>query len=412
MAKKKSAKSDTKRIAINIDLNDAVIGFDSAKSPTAAHRRVMKNYSSVLIAGPPPGEDMLELVTHMFTGEEAEVAQHLPPLRPRTAARVARRCSLPEPRAAAVLDHLADTKHVILSYGEPRKYTILPLVPGTFEMAVITPDLSRTNAWHKRFAELFEKIWDSAYIRDYVVNAPIVRYLPVPGSMSTLQSAWPSDMLEEILEPYDVFSIAHCQCRVVTELAGRGCGKPTLNCVGIGPMAQSLIDHGFMRPADRKEVIEAKREAEQNGCVTWMMNSRDSSQGNISCSCCGCCCHGLRTINEFSAPGLISKPHFVPRKNESLCNDCGKCAATCPMDAWKETGTEAKKGEGKKYEFEAGRCIGCGLCVSACKPGALELKAAPGARKPERDYNALLLKSAPAFISNSFRLWLRRTAGI
>ncbi len=412
MGKKKTEAKTSTRIVLNIDINAAVMGFESAKTPTKAHRKIMKNYSSVLILGPPPGDDLLELTTHMFTDEEAMVAQHLPALWPRTAAQAARRCGMSASRATSILDHLADNKHVIFAFGTPRKYTILPLVPGTFELAVMSPDLTRTNAWHKRFAELFEKIWDSSYMKDYVVDAPLVRYLPVPGSLSTLQSAWPTDMLEEILEPYDTFGIAHCQCRLVTELAGRGCGKPTENCVGIGTMAQPLIDRGLMRPADKEEVIEAKRNAEKHGCVTWMMNSKDSSQGNISCSCCGCCCHGLRIINDFSAPGLISKPHFMPHRDETMCNDCGKCARICPMNAWQEVAAAGEKSRGAKYQFDSERCIGCGLCVSNCKPGALELMPVPDAGQPEKNYNMLLLKNTPAFLSNAFKIWLRRTVGV
>ena len=401
----KSEKKKSYKIQLNVDLNAVLTGFDTAKTATRAHRRLMKNYSSVLLMGPPRSDDLLELMTHMFTEDEADAAQHLPPLLPRTAAQVARRCGRPVSDVMSTLDGLACNKRVLVAYGKPRMYTILPLVPGTFEIAIITPDISRTNSWHKKFAELFERIWDSAYIKDYVsAGAPLVRYLPTPGGLSTLQMAWPTDRLEEILEPYDVFGIAHCSCRVVTRLVGKGCDKPTENCVGIGPMAQPLIDRGYMRKADRREIIEAKRLAEQHGCVTWMINGQSNKRGNVSCSCCGCCCHALRTVNQFSAPGMISKPHFMPHREDEKCRHCGKCAAVCPMGAWSKIGAA--------IYFQEWRCIGCGICVSSCKFDALELKPVPDAKPPERDYNTLLLKNLPDFVSNSFRLWLRRNAGI
>jgi len=394
-----------RRIRLDVDLEARLTGFDTAKSPTKAHRRLMKNYSSVFLLGPPPGNDLLELMAHMFNEEEAEAAQHLPPLRPRTAKQVARRAGISVQDASRLLDNLADNKHVIVAYGEPRKYTILPVVPGTFEMALMTPDLSRTNHWHRKFAELFEQVWDSGFLTDYVgVGPALVRYLPAVRDSSTLQMAWPSEKLEEILEPYDTFAVGNCQCRVAMQLVGKGCDRPLENCVAIGPFARPVVERGLMRSVDREEVIEIKRNAEKHGCVTWMMNDRYDRRGNVSCSCCGCCCHGLRTMNQFSQPGLISRPHFMPSRDEEKCDLCGKCARICPMGAWKTIGAAVY--------FDSQRCIGCGLCVTACKKEALELKPVADPGMPEKDFSSMFYKSIPGFLANSFRIWLRRTAGV
>ena len=72
-------------IAIDADIT----GFESAKDATDAHRRIMKHYSSPLLVGPPQSDDLLELIVHIYTEDEADLVQHLKPLRPRTAARVA-----------------------------------------------------------------------------------------------------------------------------------------------------------------------------------------------------------------------------------------------------------------------------------------------------------------------------------
>lgn len=408
MEKTGESKKKAFKIKLDVDINAILSGFDSASTPARAHKRLMKNFSSVLLIGPPPGDDLLEMMTHLFTNDEADVAQHLAPLIPLTAAQLARRTGRTIADIAPVLDNLANNKRVIMSFGKPERYTILPLVPGLFESIIVSPDLSTNNRWHKRFAELFEKVFDSAYIKEYIdKSAPaLVRYIPNQGALSnTLQSAWPTDMLEELLDPYDTFGIAHCQCRVVTQLAERGCGKPTLNCVSIGPLAKPLIDKGYFRKADKEEVIEAKKIAEQNGCVTWMMNVQNSKEGNISCSCCGCCCHALRSITQFSSPGLISAPRFMPYRDDSACAYCGKCSAVCTMGAWKKVG-------GAAVYFEPHRCIGCGLCVTSCPNKALTLKPVATAKKPETNLNVLSMKALPAFAAISFKAWLRRTSGI
>lgn len=417
-----SHTSKARTITLDIDLMADLTGFGSATRPTSAHHRIAKHYASPLLMGPPLTDGLLAWVMHMFTADEADLAQQLPPLWPRTAASVARKSGRGRLEVESVLDRLADHKQVIASMGSPRRYTILPVVPGTMEMVLITTDPSTRNAWHRRFAELFEELWESGYIADYLRQSrPPVRYLPVAAAGKSLYRAWPSDHLEEILEPYDDFAVASCQCRMAMALVGKGCGKPLDNCTSIGPMARYLIDRDLARPVDRAEVLAIKHEAEEHGAITWMMNEFHSRQGNISCSCCGCCCHGLRTLNDHNAPGAISKPHFLPRKRPDLCTLCKRCEMVCPTKAWKVVPDPSVPPKGKRAKlegamgerlvFDQARCVGCGLCVVGCKSGALELVPVADAPPPENSYLELILKMAPAFTANTARVFLQRLFG-
>jgi len=382
-------------------VNSEISGFARADRPTRAHRRILARYSSPLLGGPPRSDDLLELVCHMYTDEEADLVQHLPIFRPRTAERIARASGRGVADVRRVMDHLALDKKVVLAAGSPRKYTILPVVPGTFEMALMTNDLKTRTEWHRRFAEIFERIWASEFMKAYNKHsASMVRYLPVQKLAPTLQRAWPSDRLEEVLDRYDDFGVTHCQCRQAMDLTGRGCGKPMENCAGFGPMVEPMVERGMMRRVDKAEMIAIKRHAEEHGCVTWMMNTGTDPRGNGSCSCCGCCCHMLRTVNEISAPGLISRPHFLPEKNDALCTACGKCVKACPMGAWSQYGP--------RLHFDRARCIGCGLCVVACKSGALSLAPFDGAEVPPESYASLLLKLAPGYLRTTASVFARR----
>jgi Pyruvate/2-oxoacid:ferredoxin oxidoreductase delta subunit len=379
-----------------------VTGFGAASRPTPAHQQIMKHFASPLLLGPPPSVVLLEMVTHMFTDDEAELAALLPPLRPRTAEKVARLSGRSVEDVERVLRNLAFNKKVILAAGRPPKYTLLPIVPGTFEMALMTHDLSTRNGWHKRFAELFERLWDTGYMASYpgeVRRAP-VRYLPVAGAAKTLHMAWPSDRLEEMLEPYDLFAIGHCQCRLAMQLVGKGCGKPTENCVVFGPIAKPVIERGMMRRTDRAEILEVKRQAERAGAVTWMMNAKDEKKGNGSCSCCGCCCHALRQLKDFNTPGLIARPHFWPTWHADKCNACAKCVKTCPMGALSQVD--------KTIVFNQARCVGCGLCVVSCKPAAMTLEPVPEAVPPNESWSRLWLGLTPDYVKNSVRVWAKR----
>ena len=97
------------------------------------------------------------------------------------------------------------------------------------------------TAWHKKFAEIFERIWESEYMKGYNrASASLVRYLPVQKLAPTLQRAWPSDRLEEILDRYEDFAVTHCQCRQTMDLTGRNrrFGNGGIPIAGIG-------SHGF-----------------------------------------------------------------------------------------------------------------------------------------------------------------------
>jgi ferredoxin-like protein FixX len=392
--KKDERMPKSKKAKQTITINTEFGGFATADHPTPAHHKIMARYASPLLYGPPKSDDLLELVCHMYTEEEAELVQHLPVFRPRTAEKIAKESGTSTADAKRIMDHLALNKKVVLAAGSPRKYTILPVVPGTFEMAFMTTDLKTHTVWHKKFAEIFERIWESEFMKVHSGGFPsLVRYLPVQKLAPTLQQAWPSDRLEEVLDRYDDFGVTHCQCRQTMDLTGRGCGKPMENCATFGPLVQPMVERGMMRRVDKAEMIAIKKDAEENGCITWMMNTGTDVPGNNSCSCCGCCCHALRTMNELSAPGLISKPHFLPEKIDVQCTACGKCVKACPMGAWTQYGP--------RLHFDRARCIGCGLCVVACKSGAMELRAHDRADMPESGFLRLLLKTAPSYFYNS-----------
>src|SRR5450759_3400033 len=94
------------------------------------------------------------------------------------------------------------------------------------------------SAWHRRFAELFEALYETGYALDYQHGqqrpTPFVRVLPVGRAIEAHPLALPSDQLEVVLDRYHVFGFGQCQCRMVMEVKGQGCGKPIGNCTVMG----------------------------------------------------------------------------------------------------------------------------------------------------------------------------------
>jgi len=371
-----------------------------------AHMEVAKHYSSPLLMGPPVCDELVALVEHMFTEDEADVVRHLKPMLPRTARSVARASGRPLEEVRAVLDSLAKEKFLILSLGRGNLevYSIMPVVPGTFEWALVRPSTDGVTPWHIRFAELYEQLFSSGYVTDYLKSPlQIVRYLPVNESIANEPMAYPSDRLEAILERFDDFGVAVCQCRLARELTGEGCGKKLEACVLLGDWVQTMVDMGKMRRVSRSDVLEIKAEAESQGLVTWMQNETTMKTVGTSCSCCGCCCGALRSITEFNAPGMIAPPHFMPRIDRSLCEACGRCVAICQTKAL----TLAGEGEARRAVHIREKCIGCGLCAVACEKGAAVMRPVPGYREP-RGMPALIAQGTVRHMRNSLGVTLTR----
>jgi Na+-translocating ferredoxin:NAD+ oxidoreductase subunit B len=172
----------------------------------------------------------------------------------------------------------------------------------------------------------------------------------------------------------------------------------------MGSLAPVMAGSGRMKRASKRDVLEIKSAAEKEGLVSWMMNEDSGKFTNASCSCCGCCCGALRTVSEFSQPGFIAPPHFMPHTDAAQCNGCGNCCKACPMGAMLLMG----EGETARTEHLPQRCIGCGLCVTACTRGALALHEVPGYHKPPGNWLAYLARYTFNYLGNSYDVWRSR----
>jgi Pyruvate/2-oxoacid:ferredoxin oxidoreductase delta subunit len=373
---------------------------------SAAHRDVAQCLARAHMMGPPICDELMDLVQHLFTEEEAGVARHLGMFSGRSAADLARKEHRPVEQITPIVRRLADEKRIIGAGGPSadRRYRLLPIMPGIFEMSLISHSPETLTDWHLRFIELFETLYETGYALDYQSHTPIVRFLPIGKVIDAHPMALPTDKLEVVLDQFQVFAVGHCQCRMTAVALGRGCGKPLENCMVMGEWAARGIEEGALRQISKKDALQIKREAESHQLVNWMMNVQ-STKGQCSCSCCGCCCHAMRAVNEFNAPGLIAPPHFIPKLEAAKCTSCGKCAKSCPM------GAITVDTLNKTYHYQQERCVGCGLCVLACDAQhALAMNPVPDYRLPYGSWFSLLTHAAPGMLATSWKVWRERRA--
>ena len=367
--------------------------------------QVAQKLSSPFIMGPPICDELMAFVQHLFTEEEAGLVRHMAPLIGKTAAHLARAEHRPIEEIEPILHKLAFELRAIACSGPDnrRKYALVPITGGIFEMVLISCSMDTLTDWYHRFIELFEALYETGYTLEYAhALPPMVRYMPVGKALDAHPMALPSDRLEIVLDQFDTFGVGNCQCRMAMASLGHGCGKPMGNCLVMGQWAEKGIEQDFLKGVSKKTALDIKREAESHGMVNWMMNVA-SSKGQSSCSCCGCCCHGMRAINEFNTPGFIAPPHFLPHFDLEKCSFCGKCAKTCPM------GAITVDMQARTHSHRVERCIGCGLCLLSCETNkAIQMEPVPHYKMPYRSWYSLLFHAVPGIVKTSWKTWRSR----
>jgi len=410
--------SETRRPRRVIQVNKSVIGpreprgrtvrrkrLDAYPHVPRAYRALARKISSPLLMGPPVCDELMAFVRHTFTEEDAGAARWLGAVRGRSARQVADAEHRSLQEVEVILERLANEKRVILAAGKGtrRRYKLMPVMPGMFEMALIGESPDSLTDWHRRFAELVEALFETGYLIDYQdQRSPTIRFMPTAPVVAGNPAALPSDRLEVVLDRYDTFGVGHCQCRMAEHIAGQGCGKPLEVCTAMGGWAERGIEAGWLRRVSRANILEIKREAESHGLVTWIMNV-ESAKGQASCSCCGCCCKAMRTVSEFSSPGVMAPPHFMPAFDAARCTYCGSCARNCPMAAITVDTAQ------KSLRHQPARCIGCGLCMLACeKQKAISMNPVPDYRLPYKSWLSMLIHTGPTFLKTCWKVRRQR----
>ena len=100
----------------------------------AVYIEVAQKLASPMLMGPPLCDELVALVQHLLTEEEAGVVRHLGLLSGRTAAALARAERRPLDQIEPILHRLSEEKRVIARSGENEKsrYRLMPIMPGIF----------------------------------------------------------------------------------------------------------------------------------------------------------------------------------------------------------------------------------------------------------------------------------------
>jgi Pyruvate/2-oxoacid:ferredoxin oxidoreductase delta subunit len=224
-------------------------------------------------------------------------------------------------------------------------------------------------------------------------RTPYFRVLPVEATITAPESGeiqvnyaipdpreiLPLDVVSEMVQNQRVIGVAECYCRLSCDMQDDHCDKPRETCFVFNQFAQSLIELGVARQLTVEEALHILRECEKVGLV----HNIDNFQGEIRglCNCCACHCPGMKATAR-GKKNVEAVSRYMPVYAAEKCVFDHACIDVCPIhaiDAQKDGSISIRQAD----------CFGCGLCVSVCPEGALQMVVREKAPKVPRTAQAL-----------------------
>lgn len=118
-------------------------------------------------------------------------------------------------------------------------------------------------------------------------------------------------------------------------MRGEGCGEIEGDlCIGVGDMADYLVETGKGHYITQEEVLEILERAERNGFVHQITNIDGEDKIFAICNCAPGVCNALRTSQLFNTPNM-SRSAYRAHVEAGKCVACGQCVEVCPVGAAK-----------------------------------------------------------------------------
>ena len=279
-----------------------------------------------------------------ITDPMAEVALKMGVRKPKTLAQLAKLCSVdPEKLEPLLFDMgyigLIEWNHENEDGKNPAhelRYVLPPFVPGSAEFFNMRQ--SQIDE-HPQVAKMFERMTQLPLERVTAMVPPGgagigMHVIPVERAIPMENESASVEHITHWLEKYDgKYAASPCSCRMSREKLGEGSADdPQDWCIGVGDMADYLVDTQRGRYIDRNEVLAILARAEENGFVHQITNIDGEHKIFAICNCNVNICNALRTSQLFNTPNM-SRSAYTAGVDRDACVACGRCVEVCPAGA-------------------------------------------------------------------------------
>ena len=170
-------------------------------------------------------------------------------------------------------------------------------------------------------------------------------------------------------------AVSLCACRHHASHLNEACDRPLRTCLSFNHGASMLVRNGVAERITNSEAMDILELAKANG----LAQTADNVQRNVSyiCNCCGDCCGMMSAIRRFDLRNAIVTSNWISDIDLSRCNGCGRCTKVCPVNAITIEEQQLTNRRKRWAVRNADLCLGCGVCYSACRHGALSMNPRP-----------------------------------
>jgi Fe-S-cluster-containing hydrogenase component 2 len=322
----------------------------------------------------------LRLLQHLFTPEEAEMALYLSAV-PEPVEKIHSRSK----NAGFGLEELREglaglaRKGAIIKgeiKGKPA-YSKAMLAIGMFEFQAGRI----TREYHSDMRQYLDEGFAEAI---FTTKTSQMRTIPINEEVLPDRRIGTYDRARElVMKSAGPFAVMPCVCRDGMDLEGEPCRQTDIRetCLLMGNFADEVVESGVGKRLTREGMLGLLERADEVGMVLQPQNTQDP---HFICCCCGCCCAVLATAKKLPRPAEYFDTNYYAEIDGELCAECRNCHDRCQM--------EAISHEDGPSSIDPLRCIGCGLCISTCPGGAIQLFEKADAEAPPKNQNALYMK--------------------
>ena len=277
----------------------------------------------------------------VITDEMAEVALSMKVRAPATAPQIAKKCGKSLERTEELLQEMSVIGLIEYNWENKDhvKQYILPMfVPGCAEFMMMN---EKQVEEHPELADFFENM-SRLPLEKITPMVPLggagigMHVIPVEQAIPATQQSVSVEHISYWLKKYEnKYAVGACSCRRQQRVRGEGTGEIEGElCIGVGDMADYLVETGKGRYIDLNEVLEILQRVEDNGFVHQITNIDGEDKIFAICNCAPGVCNALRTSQLFNTPNL-SRSAYRASVESDKCVACGRCVEFCPTGAAK-----------------------------------------------------------------------------